>query len=237
MNANDRNWSQKWEHAKYYLNNLPKATLDGLTSNEALYGRPFHVPYKIGTSNDGAKEPFIKALNGYIKQLHPAIQAFQVQRYQKLLRKDNNNCPVLELGTQVLVWKPNLFNGKLGTNWSGPFYVHRRISKDSYILKCPLTKREYRLHISLIRPLKNKIGDSTKFVSITDEIDHSSRSDEKPRCVFNEIKEDTQINDSRSTAPKKDAEPKEDPKNIIHDPTAPLKNDPANWSKRLRPRK
>ena len=55
--------------------------------------------------------------------------------------------------------------GKLGINWSGPYKIHRRLSKDSYIVKCPITKKEYRRHISLIRPLRQKLqGDTTEFI-------------------------------------------------------------------------
>ena len=46
------------------------------------------------------------------------------------------------------------------------YKIHRRLSKDSYILKCPLTKKEYRRHISLIRPLRRKLqGDTTEFIT------------------------------------------------------------------------
>ena len=37
-----------------------------------------------------------------MKKLHPALLNFQVQRYQKLLKRDRNNCPVLNIGTAVM---------------------------------------------------------------------------------------------------------------------------------------
>jgi hypothetical protein len=238
MNADDRNWSQRWELSKYYLNNLPKQSLDMLSSNEALYGRAFHVPYKLGAQEeDGATVPFIKALNNYIKELHPSIQAFQVQRYQKLLEKDRNNCPVLELGTKVLAWKPNIADGKLGTNWSGPFFVHKRISKDSYILKCTDTSRTYRRHISLIRPLKTKIGNTTEFKKL--QCLSKDNSDDKNDTPANEIdKENNEVETSSENC--------ELVKRQFHE-ISPLPNlqvldqeqshEENQWSKRLRPRK
>ncbi|CBY14845.1 unnamed protein product [Oikopleura dioica] len=132
-------------------------------SNEAVYGKQFHIPFTLKDPVEINVQPFIKSLNEYMKKLHPALLNFQVQRYQKLLKRDRNNCPVLDIGTAVLCWKPDLLAGKLGINWSGPYKIHRRLSKDSYILKCPLTKKEYRRHISLIRPLRRKLqGDTTE---------------------------------------------------------------------------
>ena len=164
--ATNRSWSQFWPLAQYYINNSPKGSLDNLSSNEAVYGRQFHIPFTLKDPVEINVQPFIKSLNEYMKKLHLALLNFQVQRYQKLLKRDRNNCPVLNIGTAVLCWKPDLLAGKLGINWSGPYKIHRRLSKDSYILKCPLTKKEYRRHISLIRPLRRKLqGDTTEFIT------------------------------------------------------------------------
>ena len=139
--ATNRSWSQFWPLAQYYINNSPKGSLDNLSSNEAVYGRQFHIPFTLKDPVEINVQPFIKSLNEYMKKLHPALLNFQVQRYQKLLKRDRNNCPVLDIGTAVLCWKPDLLAGKLGINWSGPYKIHRRLSKDSYILKCALTKK------------------------------------------------------------------------------------------------
>ena len=120
-----------------------------------------------------------------MEKLHPALLNFQVQRYQKILKRDKNDCPVLELGTSVLCWKPDLFAGKLGIHWSGPFKVHRRLCKDSYILKCPLTRKEYRRHISLIRPLRRKLENDKKEFIIENNKSEKSEDpvlDQKPEC-------------------------------------------------------
>jgi hypothetical protein len=170
--ATNRSWSQFWPLAQYYINNSPKGSLDNLSSNEAVYGRQFHVPFTLKDPVEDNIQPFIKALNEYMKKLQPALLNFQVHRYQKLLKRDRNNCPVLDIGTSLLCWKPDLLAGKLGVNWSGPFRIHRRLSKDSYIVKCPLTKKEYRRHISLIRPLRRKLqGDTTEFINDDNEQD------------------------------------------------------------------
>jgi len=164
--ATNRSWSHFWPLAQYYINNSPKGSLDNLSSNEAVYGRQFHIPFTLKKPVIDNIQPFVKALNEYMKQLHPALLNFQVERYQKLLKRDKNDCPVLDLGTNVLCWKPDLLAGKLGINWSGPYKIHRRLSKDSYIVKCPLTKKEYRRHISLIRPLRRKLQeDTTEFIN------------------------------------------------------------------------
>ena len=160
--ATNRSWSDYWPLAQYFINNTPKGSLDNLSSNEAVYGRQMHIPFRLNEPISDNVQPFIKQLNIYMAKLHPALLNFQVQRYQKMLKRDQNDCPVLELGTSVLCWKPDLFAGKLGVHWSGPFKVHRRLCKDSYILKCPLTRKEYRRHISLIRPLRRKLEDDKK---------------------------------------------------------------------------
>lgn len=227
LNANDRNWSTLWPEACYYINNLPKATLDGLTANECIFGRQFHIPYYSGTDNDHEREPFMKSLNKYFRELHPSLLAFQQKRYQSLLEKDTNNCPILDIGTKVLVWKPDLFSGKLGCNWSGPYKIHRRISKDSYIVKCEQTQREYRRHISLMRPLKIKIDDcKTQFVKDDNDVSTENEYDDiiqndnaeceqsKPNAQSNGTEEDNKYDNKKE-------------KTVTQE----------DWSKRLRPRR
>ena len=225
MNANDRNWSLFWPEACYYINNLPKATLDGLSANEALFGRSFHLPYFQADNNDRHKEPFITSLSKYLKELHPSLLAFQMERYQKQLKKDTNNCPILEIGTRVLAWKPDILSGKLGCNWSGPYKVYRRISKDSYIVKCEKTNREYRRHISLLRPLKIRTDCKTQFITESPTIDDSNLTTDDDSDSTPEIIE------PKSTNTSTESEDKEEPmesslKNLFKE----------DWSNRLRPR-
>ena len=121
--------------------------------NASSYGRQFHIPFKNLSIDPVLREKWITSLNDYFEKLHPSILAFQVARYQKLLKRDKNDCPVLEIGSKCLIWKPAF--RKLNRVWYGPFTIHKRISKDSYIVKDTVTRREYRRHINLIRPLKN----------------------------------------------------------------------------------
>lgn len=97
LNANHRNWSSAWPIVKYYVNNLPKSTPDSRSANKCYYGRQFHIPFKNQPMNPVQREKWITNLNDYFKKLHPSILAFQVARYQKLLKRDKNDCPILEI--------------------------------------------------------------------------------------------------------------------------------------------
>ena len=44
LNASNKNWSTAWPMSKYFINNLPKESLDGLSANEAYYGRSCYGP-------------------------------------------------------------------------------------------------------------------------------------------------------------------------------------------------
>ncbi|CAG5101552.1 Oidioi.mRNA.OKI2018_I69.YSR.g17202.t1.cds [Oikopleura dioica] len=154
LNADHRNWSTAWPMVRYYINNLPKSTLDGRSANECYYGRQFHVPFQTNPVDGASKDKWLTGLNKYFDKLHPSILAHQVSRYRKLLARDKNNAPTLEIGSKCLIWKPAF--RKLNRVWFGPFTVIKRISKDSYIVKDVETRREYRRHINLIRPLKFK---------------------------------------------------------------------------------
>ena len=236
--ATNRSWSDFWPLAQYYINNSPKGSLDNLSSNEVVFGRQFHVPFTLKKPITDDGEPFIKAVNQYMKQLHPALLNFQVQRYQNLLKRDKNNCPVLEIGQSVLCWKPDLFAGKLGINWSGPFKVHRRLCKDSYIIKCPLTRKEYRRHISLIRPLRRKSkDDTTEFITeesdLTNENEKSEVPVHDPEAPYqNQMTPDDKI-ESVFTPNEMLKPPKED---VIdrHEPVDEVEKD--IWKNRLRSR-
>jgi hypothetical protein len=148
-----------------------------------------------------------------------------MERYQKQLKKDRNNCPILDIGTKVLAWKPDILSGKLGCNWSGPYKVHRRISKDSYIVKCEQTNREYRRHVSLLRPLKSRTGCKTQFIMEPSIKDDSAL---------------TKNDDSDSTS--KSVEPKSTHlSNESEDKQEPMESSLKNlfkedWSSRLRQR-
>ena len=213
LNANHRNWSSAWPLVKYYVNNLPKSTLDGRSANECYYGRQFHIPFKNLSMDPVLREKWITSLNDYFEKLHPSILAFQVARYQKLLKRDKNDCPVLEIGSKCLIWKPAF--RKLNRVWYGPFTIHKRISKDSYIVKDTVTRREYRRHINLIRPLKNALEDAVNPQNpVIDEIEASGST-----AAENSTEENVHdVRDLNESCPGTDARIE-------------------SWSNRLRPRK
>ena len=156
LEASRRNWSQKWPFIKFLLNNLPKTSLDGLSASEALYGRALFCPFEtIETIQTDEHAPFIKALNEYLTELHPSLMQFQYEKYEKLLSNDKGNAPILKIGTKCLVWKPCITDGKLSRSWSGPFIITRRLSKHTYMLKDPTSKRNYKRNIRHLRQLKS----------------------------------------------------------------------------------
>ena len=146
-------WSDDWAYVQYLLNNLPKTSLDGLSAAEALYGRALHVPFETIEPIENDSEPYIKALNDYLTQIHPSLMKYQYEKYGKLLTKDKCQAPVLKIGSTALIWKPDITQGKLSKSWAGPFVISKRISKDSYILRDPQTKRSYRRNIRHLRPV------------------------------------------------------------------------------------
>ena len=197
LNADHRNWSSAWPMVRYYVNNLPKSTLDGRSANECYFGRQFHVPFKTDSLQIGSREKWLTCLNKYFEKLHPSITAFQVSRYQKLVDRDVNNCPILEIGSKCLVWKPAL--RKLNRVWFGPYIIKRRISKDSYIVKDTETHREYRRHVSLLRPLRPNLAqteDST--LDITTMTKDSGKIEDQIVHDVNELNDVCPGDDSRT---------------------------------------
>ena len=82
--ATNRSWSQFWPLAQYYINNSPKGSLDNLSSNEAVFERQFHVQFTLKYSLTVNIQPFIKALNEYMKNY---ILHYSISKY-----KDIRNC-------------------------------------------------------------------------------------------------------------------------------------------------
>ena len=146
-------WSEHFEYVKFLLNNLPKSNLDGLSAAEALYGRSLYVPFELVEPIENTREPYVQALNRYLTELHPSLMAFQYNKYAKLLAKDTTKTPLLKVNDFALIWKPEITDGKLAKNWSGPFRVAKRLSKHSYVLVDDDTKRSYRRNIRHLRPL------------------------------------------------------------------------------------
>ena len=135
------------------MNNIPRTSLDGLSSSEALYGRPLHVPFEIISPIENQTEPYIKALNEYLSDIHPSLMAFQYRKYSDFIKSDTGKAPVLKIGTQALIWKPDISEGKLSKCWAGPYVIKRRLSKDTYLLYCDAEKKTFRRHLRHLRPL------------------------------------------------------------------------------------
>ena len=155
LKSNHRNWSEKWNFVRFLLNNLPKSNLDGLSAAECVFGRSMYVPFETIEPIEGhEKENYVKALNEYLQEIHPSLMAYQYNKYSQLLQKDRKGAETLKIGSKALVWKPSISGGKLSTSWTGPYTVIKRISKDSYILRCKDTKRTYRRNIKNLRPLQ-----------------------------------------------------------------------------------
>ena len=60
----------------------------------------------------------------------------------------------LQPGTKVLIYEPNIRNGKLSISYSGPFEILRRRFKDSYEILCTKTNRKFFRNLRHIRILK-----------------------------------------------------------------------------------
>ena len=137
-----RNWSKNWPYVQMLLNNLPKSSLDGLTASDALYGRPLFQPLSkmVGIESDN-KVPYIEALSKYIEEIHPSILQYQVDRHNRLLKKDKGDDSRLKIGQNVLIWKPKIIDGKLSRLWEGPYKVKTKRDRHSYVISDPKTKK------------------------------------------------------------------------------------------------
>ena len=87
--------------------------------------------------------------------------------------------------------------------------------------KSPFTKKEYRRHISLIRPLRRKLQeDTTEFIN--DEI----KKDAKDQIPLHKIEKNSNTKLTSSPQNQKDR----------HEPADEVDNEDKSWIHRLRPR-
>ena len=83
---------------------------------------------------------------------------------------------------------------KLNRVWFGPFTIIKRLSKDSYIVKDIETRREYRRHINLIRPLNIKQSSNDKLPTNEDSLQVAPTADNNS---VNEVLHDfTELNEA-----------------------------------------
>ena len=155
-----RNWSKHWPYVQMLLNNVPKVSLDGLTASEALYGRSLFQPLtKMAPIERDNKVPYIEGLSKYLEEIHPSILQFQVDRHEKLLKKDQGDSKNLSIGQKVLIWKPVITDGKLSKLWEGPYTVTAKRDKHSYVIKSKNTRQTYFRHRRHLRPLPHATSD------------------------------------------------------------------------------
>jgi len=183
-------WSDDWAYVQFLLNNLPKTSLDSLSASEALYGRALFVPFETIEPVKNDAEPYVKALNDYINQIHPSLMKFQYEKYSKLLEKDTNKAPTLKIGSKALIWRPQTDQGKLSKSWAGPYVINKRISKDTYILRDPETKRSYRRNVRHLRPLHSSATDRDQNQDENQEAETEQNKTDKNKEIENQEYQD-----------------------------------------------
>ena len=158
LNAKRSEWSSHWPYVQFLINNLPKSNLDGLSACEALYGRSMFAPFAEirHAQPEPCSEGFVKALNRYISDLHPSLMAHHYAKYEKDLKKDNGKVIQLKKGTKVLLYKPDIKEGKLSRVWSGPYVVERNYSQNSYVIKDPERGQTFTRHLRFMRVLHDQ---------------------------------------------------------------------------------
>ena len=147
-----KDWSYSWPFLCFILNNQPKESLDGLTSCEALHGRPLYNPFDVKNANLDPKVPYTFAISNYLNDLLPALQKFHLDRQNRYIENYKSN-HTFKKGDFVLMYKPNIVDGKLSRLWYGPVRIMKNLSPSSYILKDPITKCVFKRGCRHIRPL------------------------------------------------------------------------------------
>ena len=154
LKMNIKHWSLYMPYCLFIINNTPRESLDNITPCEAIYGRSLHMPYEYINDPQLKKENFLSALSQFINDCHPKLMEIHYNRYAKFFkRRPEGNAPQLVIGQSVITYKPSITNGKLSCHYSGPYSVEKRLFKDTYLLKCPTTRRLYRRNIKYIRVL------------------------------------------------------------------------------------
>jgi len=158
LNARRKEWSSLWPFVRFNINNLPRVNLDGLSACEALFGRSMYAPLADirHTAPEPNPESFVKALNIYLTELHPALMKFNYERYEKALAKDKGKPIKLKPGSRVLMYKPDIREGKLSRTWAGPFVIVKHYSPTSYVIKDPQSGVTYTRHLRLLRPIPDQ---------------------------------------------------------------------------------
>ena len=152
-----------WPFIQNIINNTPKESLDNLTPAECVFGRSSYFPldYELTKDQNIPKEPFSVAMNKYTSELWPALLEHQLSRYNKLVDQNDHQSKIKK-GDFVLVWKPQLTDGKLSKMWAGPFKVMKHYSPTSFHLYDPETGATYRRSVRHLRKIGDIISESLR---------------------------------------------------------------------------
>ena len=154
LGSNRSNWSCHWPFIQNIINNTPKESLDNLTPAECVFGRSlyFSLDYELAKDENVPKEPFAVAMQKYTNELWPALLNHQMSRYNNFIEKDGETSKIKK-GDYVLVWKPQLTQGKLSKLWAGPYLVTKHYSATSFHLQDPETGAKYRRSVRHLRKI------------------------------------------------------------------------------------
>ena len=184
MGKGTSNWSDLIPYIMFHINNMPKERNNGLLACEVIFGRPLHIPFRTIEEMPENKGDWITAFQNYLKELHPSLVKFQMDRYQKLLDRDKNTAPTLRIGERVLIFKPGIKATKHYTLWNGPLTVIKQIAKDTYQIRDPITKRVFVRNIKRIRKLVPNRPDHIYMEPQEEEIEIQNESDHIPSFEF-----------------------------------------------------
>ena len=140
-----------------------------MTPAECVFGRSLYFPldYELSKDQSIPSEPFAQAMQKYTSELWPALLEYQLNRYNKFMSDEGTRQPIKK-GDYVLVWKPQLTQGKLSQMWCGPYRVQRHLSPTSFWLIDPETGAKYRRSIRHMRKIGPLISERirTKYPEI-----------------------------------------------------------------------
>ena len=152
MNFGRDKWSLALPYVLHSLNNTPKAKLDFLTPNEALFGRSFYMPYELVPDEVKGNDSWVECANHYFNELWPTLSKLQMDRYKNSLKFDKK-AYTFEKGSLALIYKPAMEGGKLSRMFSGPCKIIAKDGANSYRLRDLQTQKIFRRHVRHLRLL------------------------------------------------------------------------------------
>ena len=150
-NVNNTVWSEHLHYCLFYLNNLPRDVLGGLTPTEALWGRAIQLPI-LAVEDCTEKPDFLKNLNRFIKSTHTDLAHLHNQRFGKIVSTSSNSNK-LQIGDSVVAYQPDIKATKFCVKYDGPYTIIKQLNPSAYIVRCPNSHKELRRHVRHLRPL------------------------------------------------------------------------------------